>query len=182
MIKKKHVLVLALTFCLTTTLFVAVSIGYDPWVDQDEDGDVDATDLNMLAGEYGSSGDPTKNVSVTNFPLDEEGNIKVRTGHSYIEWFGWLPMPPYANMVYQNITAGYKDIYIDIHASYEITFWFSRFMHDSLGTLRYLNQSSETITGDIHKHYSVSSQGIELEIQNNMDIWNDVWIHVYITD
>lgn len=68
MIKKKHILVLALAFCLAATLFVVTSTGYDPWVDQDEDGDVDASDLNVLAEEYGSTGDPTKNVSVTNWP------------------------------------------------------------------------------------------------------------------
>ena len=125
---------------------------------------------------------PTKSVSVTNFPLDEEGNIEARTEHSYIEWFGWLPMPPYANKVYQNITAGYRDIYIDIHASYEIAFSYSRFMVDPWAVLRYLEQSSENITGSVHKHYTVTSQGIELEIQNNVDFGNDVWIHVYITD
>jgi len=72
MLKKKYVLVFALAFCLTLTLFIAVSTGYDPWVDQDEDGDVDSNDLCLLAGEYGSSGDPTKNVNVTNWPTQPE--------------------------------------------------------------------------------------------------------------
>ena len=71
MLKKRQMLVLALVFCLTATLFVVASTGYDPWVDQDEDGDVDASDLNVLAGEYGSTGDPTKNVSVTNWPAPQ---------------------------------------------------------------------------------------------------------------
>lgn len=53
-------------------MFVVTSTGYDPWVDQDEDGDVDASDLNVLAGEYGSTGNPTKNVSVTNWPEPEK--------------------------------------------------------------------------------------------------------------
>ena len=68
MFKKRYILVLALAFSLTATLLVVTSIGYDPWVDQDEDGDVDASDLNALSQEYGSTGDPTKNVSVTNWP------------------------------------------------------------------------------------------------------------------
>lgn len=68
MVKGRYALVLALVFCLTTTLFIFSGIGYDPWVDQDEDGDVDASDLYVLSQEYGTSGDSTKNVSVTNWP------------------------------------------------------------------------------------------------------------------
>lgn len=71
MLRKRQMFVLALVFCLTATLFVVASTGYDPWVDQDEDGDVDANDLYVLAGEYGSTGDPTKNVSVTNWPTPQ---------------------------------------------------------------------------------------------------------------
>ena len=68
MIKRKYALAIVLVFCLTTALFIVASTGYDPWVDQDEDGDVDASDLNVLSQEYGTTGDPTKNVSVTNWP------------------------------------------------------------------------------------------------------------------
>jgi len=71
LIKRRYALVFALVFCLAATLFIVTGIGYDPWVDQDEDGDVDASDLNVLAGEYGSTGDPTKNVSVTNWPTPQ---------------------------------------------------------------------------------------------------------------
>jgi len=70
MFKKRYTLVLALVFCLTATLFIVGSIGYDPWVDYDEDGDVDPDDFSVFAGEYGTSGDPTKNVNVTNERLN----------------------------------------------------------------------------------------------------------------
>jgi len=86
LIKRKHALVIALAFSLTITLFIAASTGYDPWVDQDEDGDVDATDLNVLAVEYGSLGDPTKNVSVTNWPQPQKptfAEILVLRGLAY---------------------------------------------------------------------------------------------------
>jgi len=39
---------------------------YDPWCDYDDDGDIDLYDAVEMAGNYGTSGDPTKNVYVTN--------------------------------------------------------------------------------------------------------------------
>ena len=75
---KKHFLFSALiSFALLTFVFAPLTSSYDPWIDYDDDGTVDLDDLSVLAGAYGTSGDPTKNVNVTNFPLDEEGNLKV---------------------------------------------------------------------------------------------------------
>ncbi len=68
MIKKRPLLVAALVFCLAATIFIVSSTGYDPWIDYDEDGTVDYDDFILLAGEYGTSGNPTKDVNVTNWP------------------------------------------------------------------------------------------------------------------
>jgi len=81
MLKKKYTLILALVSCLTATLFIVGSTGYDPWVDYDDDGNIDASDLHTFSKEYGTTGDPTKNVNVTNERLDVNvinfPNIKV---------------------------------------------------------------------------------------------------------
>lgn len=45
---------------------------YDPWLDYDEDGKIDVNDLHPLGQSYGSTGDPTKNVNVTNWPVERE--------------------------------------------------------------------------------------------------------------
>lgn len=98
MIKRRYAFALALVICLTATLFIVTSTGYDPWVDQDEDGDVDATDLNVLAGEYGSTGNPTKNVSVTNWPEPQKptfAEILVLRGLYYALFTNWRTTPPY---------------------------------------------------------------------------------------
>jgi hypothetical protein len=42
---------------------------YNPWIDFDENGIIGLTDLVALANSYGTSGDTTKNVTVTNMPL-----------------------------------------------------------------------------------------------------------------
>ena len=37
---------------------------YDPWLDYNEDGKIDATDLSLLGQAYGAEGEPIKNVTV----------------------------------------------------------------------------------------------------------------------
>lgn len=77
MVTKRELAIAVLSaFCLTAALFMILptksslsNSSYDPWVDYDSDGDVDSMDLFTLAAVYGSSGDPTKNVAVTNWPV-----------------------------------------------------------------------------------------------------------------
>ncbi len=76
MVNKKDLVIVALaTFCLTATLFMIRSTqsnpsigGYDSWTDLNGDGTVDIYDAITLANAYGTSGDSTRNVNVTNWP------------------------------------------------------------------------------------------------------------------
>jgi len=52
---------------------------YDPWIDYDDDGKIDHKDLLQLAATYGTTGDPKKNVTVTNWPEDRPPTIKKGT-------------------------------------------------------------------------------------------------------
>lgn len=45
---------------------------YDPWLDYNEDGVIDVNDLHPLGGSYGTTGDSTKNVTVTNWPVEPQ--------------------------------------------------------------------------------------------------------------
>jgi len=74
MIKKKYLMILsvAIVSVLLGSLFInnvilAQTSGseYDPWLDHNEDGIIDVNDLSLLGQAYGSSGDPTKNVTTT---------------------------------------------------------------------------------------------------------------------
>ncbi|MGB9134190.1 MAG: hypothetical protein WCC63_01165 [Candidatus Bathyarchaeia archaeon] len=58
------------TVLLFTPLLVGVtaSAPYNPWYDLDENGEIDIFDVVRIAGTYGTTGDPGKNVSVTNWP------------------------------------------------------------------------------------------------------------------
>ena len=74
MATNKNLIIIALTtFCLTATVFTVVPTRsqnnrYDPWLDTNDDGLVNIVDLAKTATAFGSSGDPTKNVNVTNWP------------------------------------------------------------------------------------------------------------------
>ena len=50
---------------------------YDPWKDINDDGRIDILDYQLEKTSIPSAGDPTKNVNVTNFPLDGQGNLRV---------------------------------------------------------------------------------------------------------
>ena len=71
--KKDLIITALLSFCLTATLFGLVPtqsspVGeYDPWRDINDDGEINILDIASVAQSYGASGNPTKNVTVTNF-------------------------------------------------------------------------------------------------------------------
>lgn len=56
---------------IASTYFVGVTAQvnpYDPWADINEDGEIDIFDVVEVASRYDTTGDPTKNVNVTNWP------------------------------------------------------------------------------------------------------------------
>ena len=71
---RKYVLTATMiSVVLLTVAFIPLSGqqsgSYDPWIDYNEDGTVDVNDLSTLGQAYASSGDPAKNVTVTNWPV-----------------------------------------------------------------------------------------------------------------
>lgn len=69
---KHFVIAILVSVVLLTVVFTPLSgqqdSTYDPWIDYNDDGIIDANDLSSLSQAYGSSGDTTKNVTVTNWP------------------------------------------------------------------------------------------------------------------
>ncbi len=83
MITRKSLIIAVLcTFCLTVSIFSIMPVSslgtYDSWLDYNDDGTIDLKDVYPMHQAFGAEGDPTKNVNVTNWPLDENGNLKVR--------------------------------------------------------------------------------------------------------
>jgi hypothetical protein len=76
-IRKVVLIAILATFCLTATLFIVLPtrsspsvVEYDPWADINDDGTINMYDIAYTAQRYGTSGDPTKNVNVTNWEVD----------------------------------------------------------------------------------------------------------------
>ena len=70
---KQFVIATVFVAVLLTMAFIPVSsqVGtYDPWLDVDENGKIEIKDFAQMALAYGTTGDPTKNVNVTNWPSD----------------------------------------------------------------------------------------------------------------
>ena len=63
---------IVLVTVLATSLFfistTASTAEYNPWSDIDGDGDIDIYDVVRVTGIYHTSGDPTRNVTITNWP------------------------------------------------------------------------------------------------------------------
>jgi hypothetical protein len=100
--RKDLIIAVLATFCLTTTLFMIIptrsspttsQLGvYDPWVDIDGDGQITIYDVVGVTKSYGATGDPTKNVNVTNFPQEYEVQVLRNYNFSwdgYGMYFGW---------------------------------------------------------------------------------------------
>ena len=99
---KKNVIITVLaTFCLTATLFmVSSSVGYDPWADLNDDGKIDMKDIGYEAKLFGTMGDPTKNVTVTNWPASTDVTV----------WYNFYVDSPYMSGEYETGGLGHLHI------------------------------------------------------------------------
>lgn len=84
MVKNRDLIIAVLfTFCLAAMLFSVkptqsqTSLNYSPFYDLNHDGVINMKDIQPVAQAFGSSGDPTMPVNVTNFPLDSNGDLVV---------------------------------------------------------------------------------------------------------
>jgi len=172
-LKKKYVITAFVAFCLTATLFIGVTTSgnqsgivnttnygttstgeYDPWVDLDGDGVVDSTDLGMLGVAWGSTGDPTRNVTVTNAYYTAQKWFVNITELGYQGSF-WMPTAGYSHVsVY--IIVFYMEAYIDVLFGIEQT-------HFSVDTF---TMEYDTTTETVHIMYDVVGEQIGISVSN----------------
>ena len=73
--KKNMVIVVLATLCLTLIVLSMIPVmsapAYDPWLDVNESGSIDVKDYQIIKNAIPSVGDPTKNVTVTNWPTNK---------------------------------------------------------------------------------------------------------------
>ena len=76
--RKDFIMLVLIGFFLAVALYPRTTSSvreYDPWLDYNDDGIVDVQDLYSVGIAFGAMGDPTKNVTVTNFPQIWNMNI-----------------------------------------------------------------------------------------------------------
>jgi hypothetical protein len=121
-INKNMIIAITITFCFIAAMFMAIPIRsqpsgqYDPWLDINDDGRINMDEIVASTTAFGATGDPTKNVTVTNWPSSFGGpNSEVITVCQNYTFSEQTPgdglMLPYCVNV-QN----YK--YIDIYLAY----------------------------------------------------------------
>jgi len=98
-LNKRDMIIVALaTFCLTATLFIILpsrSADYTPWGDVsgptvgESDGTINMRDIQYEIMLFNTNGNTTRNVNVTNWPIDEPLTVKKGTEKiSLIDTFG----------------------------------------------------------------------------------------------
>ena len=131
--KKDLIIAVLATFCLTAALFTVVPIrsqstsGYDPWKDLNDDGVIDSTDLGMLGTSWATTGDPTKNVNVTNWPEDRPLTIKKGVEKVVVQdtlYSGTqLGIPGYGSVIYYYFNLETKGKLINVTELYVNIIW-----------------------------------------------------------
>jgi hypothetical protein len=92
-IKKDLIIAVLSTFCLTSALFMVLStksssgIGeYDPWIDPNDDGAINYLDGILLGAIWGTTGDPTRNVNITNWQPKYRIDSCEHINFSWTDW------------------------------------------------------------------------------------------------
>jgi hypothetical protein len=126
-IRKDVILAILITFCFTVSLFLVIPIRsadnkYDPMLDYYHEGRIGLDDLVALANSYGTTGDPTLNVSVTNMDTTLYlGSINA-TGNQVtgVEWVLVNSSDGYGKMSILVLLKDWSD------TAYNITLWIVR--------------------------------------------------------
>jgi len=129
---------------------------YDPWLDYNEDGVIDVNELQRIAQAYGSSGEPTRNVTVSShvtsyIRLGGASNISIPAESS------WL-----SDMV---LTDGYAKVTILVRASAGggNVYW-DLIACDNDGHEWFVERLPSQPNGNWVKTYDVMSQRIRIRI------------------
>jgi hypothetical protein len=195
--KKDLIIAVLATFCLTATLFMVASTRsqtpsgtYDPLHDANHDGKIDVLDAIIVANDFGTSGDPTLNVNVTNWPS--------RLLANYADDSGWFTLGAYPNpdsSTYRTLSiTGYRQVsvYVIFDSSSDVVAEVRVGMGDFNGcNIAAYNwatyYSISEVTGADHtvrpftQTIDVRGPQLRIEAYNNKDYSISVRIAVYVT-
>ena len=148
------------------------SSAYDPWLDFNEDGVIDVNELHQLAQAYGSSGEPTRNVTVSShvtsyMRLGGTSNISIPAGSTWLsEMVSVDGFAKVTILIRASVTGGFVNV--DLFAC------------DDDGYEWYVERLPSSASTSLVKTYDVMSQRIRLRIQNMYSSAITVDVAVYL--
>jgi len=141
---------------------------YDPWLDYNEDGIIDANELHSLGEVYGSSGDLTKNVTITG-----HATKYLRPGGLHI------PIPASGYWLSDMISIdGYAKVTVLIRRSLSSNCYYQIYACDDDGYSWQVEAASEI---EWVKTYDVMSQRIQIRVNNGSGSAITAEVSIYLT-
>lgn len=187
MVTKKDLIIAVLaTFCLTATLFMISTTKsqteqYDAWADLNGDGKIDILDVVGMTSIYATTGNPTKNVNVTNFPLDENGNLRINITENTKEWYRSMTVQAHDVNSIIDMTAGYRQITFCVYTfdgPCEVYVWWQTRYYSTLYSESHF---SLPINTQLCKNYDVKGSQIQLYISNSNNFAIVVYFSLFMT-
>jgi len=161
---------------LTSMFYVGITSSqgvYDPWCDQDSDGDIDIYDIVPAASAYGTTGNPTRNVTIVHntYEFLEDFNFTEHSAHSYrFTTKGYRQVTLYVFLVYPVLE--------DTEVRVSVSFWIegSNFAPtmDVFTVFRFQNAS-------VWRTYDVKGSSMSLIVLNPTDHFASGRVALYMT-
>lgn len=103
--------VLIATVLLASPFVVGLTASqYDPWADINEDGKIDIKDIAYTAKLFGTLGDPTKNVTVTNWPASSDVTVWYNQYTDDFLWSEYFNASGFGHLHVLTYTTGLTDL------------------------------------------------------------------------
>jgi hypothetical protein len=191
-IRKDMIFAVLTTFCMCALMFTVIPIRsglpYDPWADIDDNGKIDMKDIGNVAAQFMTSGDPTKNVNVTNWPTHppyqvinvfRNENFTIQPNIPVTKTSPWLCVAGYREaIIYVQIdwgsgsTDGPWQVYFQTRSSVDnMIDWFN-----TTYTLVFMGQSNPA---GMPLTYTYTKPLVGSDVQFDFTVW-DQNTHVYL--
>lgn len=160
---------------------VTASAPYDPWSDLDADGDIDIFDLVKIAGSYATTGDPGKNVTVTNWPLVQNTNVTnlppVLTSH--LAYSTVTNVTAYSGFSTDIVVDGYSKVTVCLYTN-AFENIYSVITYRSGGSIVFEVDYQSNVPSFLVKTYDVPNQVMQFRFANNDPVTRTLAIDVYV--
>ena len=170
--KKDLIVAVLATFCLSVTLFTILptkSATYDPWADLSGNGKIDIYDVVDVTSIYGTTGNSTKNVTVTNWPstiIPKDSTFAYFSDVQYL-----LPLPDFHYLWVSEYlsTGGFRQITVHIYTNASVSvdvFQDLQTQHPASGTTMDLDSLEVQGNQRFTRTYNVKGDHCYLVIRN----------------